>query len=144
MYHHYQEKSERGKQGAKNNKYRHRLGSRGYQRSFGFWEKTKRISTSTPSNPESSTASDAQQLSGTGGADGKITDRSLAWVLARQVKLPDGSWGIDPKDKPTLEIANSVVSSIATISFDYSFLFYFCNINVNIWHRWKICKRCLQ
>ncbi|KAL2937211.1 tRNA pseudouridine synthase A [Bienertia sinuspersici] len=101
-------KSEKGMEGAKNNKYRHHLGQKSYERAWEGWSKSNRIP--TPTVPESSITCSAETSSTA--LNQKVTNRPLAWVLARQIKLPNGSWGIDPNDAPTAEIANSVLENL--------------------------------
>ena len=42
----------------------------------------------------------------------KVKNRSLRWILARQTRLADGSWAIDPKDAETKQVANAIVSVV--------------------------------
>uniref|UniRef100_A0A803N632 DUF8039 domain-containing protein n=1 Tax=Chenopodium quinoa TaxID=63459 RepID=A0A803N632_CHEQI len=105
-------KSERGKENAKQNKYRHHLGQRSYGRAREHWKKSNRL----PPVSESSTTSNTTELSTTTSLNERLTHRSLEWVLARQIKLPDGSWGIDPKDVDTVAIAKSVLENMKTKS----------------------------
>uniref|UniRef100_A0A803MRA3 Uncharacterized protein n=1 Tax=Chenopodium quinoa TaxID=63459 RepID=A0A803MRA3_CHEQI len=86
--------SEKGKENAKNNKHRHHLGSKSYERDRVDWTKTNRIpaESSTSSTTESTTRRVMSE---------KLKNRSLYWILARKTRNADGSWAIDPKNAET-------------------------------------------
>uniref|UniRef100_A0A803MT75 Ubiquitin-like protease family profile domain-containing protein n=1 Tax=Chenopodium quinoa TaxID=63459 RepID=A0A803MT75_CHEQI len=95
--------SKKGKENAKNNKHRHHLGSKSYERARVYWSKTNRIpaESSTSSTTESTTSCVMSE---------KLKNQSLYWILARQTRIADGSWAIDPKNAETQQIANAIVS----------------------------------
>ncbi|XP_021753209.1 uncharacterized protein LOC110718634 [Chenopodium quinoa] len=97
--------SEKGKENAKNNKHRHHLGSKSYERARVDWSKTNRIpaESSTSSTTESTTSCVMSE---------KLRNRSLYWILARQTRNADGSWAIDPKNTETQQIANAILENL--------------------------------
>ncbi|XP_021718460.1 uncharacterized protein LOC110686153 isoform X2 [Chenopodium quinoa] len=106
----FKEKSEKGKENAKLNKCRHHLGRNSFQRARIIWNKQKRLENRFPALVESSTTGNTSQSST---STGSIFDRrALEWVLAHEKRLPDGTWGIDPKDTETIRIANIVEENL--------------------------------
>ncbi|XP_021747746.1 uncharacterized protein LOC110713605 isoform X2 [Chenopodium quinoa] len=106
----FKEKSEKGKENAKLNKCRHHLGRNSFQRARIIWNKQKRLENRFPALAESSTTGNTSQSST---STGSIFDRrALEWVLAHEKRLPDGTWGIDPKDTETIRIANIVEENL--------------------------------
>ncbi|XP_021724232.1 uncharacterized protein LOC110691595 isoform X1 [Chenopodium quinoa] len=104
----FKEKSEKGKENVKLNKCRHHLGRNSFQRARIILNKQKRLENRFPALAESSTTGNTSQSST---STGSIFDRrALEWGLAHEKRLPDGTWGIDPKDTETIRIANVVVS----------------------------------
>uniref|UniRef100_A0A803MXY7 DUF8039 domain-containing protein n=1 Tax=Chenopodium quinoa TaxID=63459 RepID=A0A803MXY7_CHEQI len=100
---------EKGKENAKNNKHRHHLGSKSYERARVDWSKTNRIPA------ESSTSSTTESTSRCVMSE-KLKNRSLYWILARQTRNADGSWAIDPKNAETQQIANAIFRSLSISS----------------------------
>ncbi|XP_021722660.1 uncharacterized protein LOC110690142 isoform X2 [Chenopodium quinoa] len=106
----FKEKSEKGKENAKLKKCRHHLGRNSFQRAWIIWNKQKRLENRFPALAESSTTGHTSQSST---STGSIFDRrALEWVLAHEKRLPDGTWGIDPKDTETIRIANIVEENL--------------------------------
>ncbi|XP_021728431.1 uncharacterized protein LOC110695510 isoform X2 [Chenopodium quinoa] len=96
--------SEKGKENAKNNKHRHHLGSKSYERARVDWSNTNRIpaESSTSSTTESTTSCVMTEK----------LKRSLYWILARQTRNADGSWAIDPKNAETQQKANAILENL--------------------------------
>ena len=83
------------------------MGLNSFQRARIIWNKQKRLENRFPALAESSTTSNTSQSST---STGHIFYRlALEWVLAHEKRLPEGTWGIDPKDTETIRIANIVV-----------------------------------
>lgn len=97
----------------KENIHRHRLGRKSYYRARRDWIRQQRLPNSEQS--ESSVVTEGSEVTSKPLSE-RVQYRSLEWILAREKRMSDGTWDVDPDKPQTVAVAKQVVS-VLTLNF---------------------------